>query len=409
MALSEQSESYRRIWEAALRSAAGPLSSYLTPEFYGLSVHSISALPDQNDEISFSDEITARLDIGRAAQLADILENIDNPTTVYRHQVEISAGLVRGKIHMPRLLARRARGDLLNVPVLRAAQHMTTPENLLVSEAITWSLDIRRRWVAKGGAEGAFSKTLLLRIQSIERTQPWASLRDKPREPLLRLANLVIGRSKSGINPVDGTFNKIADMVLGRNAGASLEASAGPLSYLSVNDGRFEDRLFELLCVGWLIKSLTKVLDSYSVFPKSIKGSNDPILIGYKNNNKVELFYQAGYMSKKARWSRRNNSKKIGAIPDISIEIQSNSDRRTIIIDAKNRSRGSEGEVIYKMLGYMENLGLDPYRAVGIFPAFVEASSLTIVEREQHRVALMRANLETGARAIHALVRGVSV
>lgn len=408
MALSEQSESYRRIWEAALRSAAGPISSYLTPEAYGLSVHNVRILSNDSDDQAFADEITARLDIGRASQLADLLENIDTPTTVYRHQLDVSAGQVRGKIHMPRLLARRARGDSLNIPVLRATRHIETPENLLISETIRWSLAICRRWVVRGGAEGAFSRALLSRVQSIENSQPWASLRDKPRDPLLTLAQSVIGRSKSGITRPDGTFSKIANLVVGRDSGASMEASAGALSYLGVDDGRFEDRLFELLCLGWLIKSLKSVTSSCVVFPKSIKASPSPVLVGSIGKHQVELFFQAGHMSGHGRWFKRPRGKRLGAIPDITIEIVLGQVRQTIIVDAKNRSRGSEGEVTYKMLGYMENLGINPYRAVGIFPELSGASSLSVIEREQHRVVLMRASLETGERAIHSLVRGVA-
>ncbi|OYW48319.1 MAG: hypothetical protein B7Y36_12935 [Novosphingobium sp. 28-62-57] len=123
------------LWHAALRSALGPLAAYLTPENYGLSAVSLSALESADDE--FQAEIDKRLDLARALQAIEIIETIgsDLPQS-YRHYVHYCEDRIDGALLIPRLVQERAAGRHKRIPVLRASRFQETPEALLVSESI---------------------------------------------------------------------------------------------------------------------------------------------------------------------------------------------------------------------------------------------------------------------------------
>jgi hypothetical protein len=79
------------------------------------------------------------------------------------------------------------------------------------------------------------------------------------------------------------------------------------------------------------------------------------------------------------------------ALPDIVLKVQSRTNERIVIIDAKNRSEGSASEVTYKLLGYRENLRLSPFLAVALFPSFGRFSSKRLEESNgSAAIALLR-------------------
>ena len=103
------------LWHAALRSALGPLAAYLTPENYGLSAVSLSALQSADDE--FQAEIDKRLDLARALQVIEIIETIgsDLPQS-YRHYVHYCEDRIDGALLIPRLVQERTAGRHKRIP-----------------------------------------------------------------------------------------------------------------------------------------------------------------------------------------------------------------------------------------------------------------------------------------------------
>jgi len=393
MDLIDEARDKQRLWHAAVRSALGPLAAYLTPENYGLSTVSLSAVDSADQE--FQAEIDTRLDLARAAQVIDLIETIgcDLPQS-YRHYVYYCEDRIDGALLIPRLVRERAAGRFRRIPVLRAARFAETPEALLVSESMRISSRIASAWQNRGGAEGRLAGTLAQRLTAMESRQPWASLRSKPRPALTSLAATVKSRTIAGWNLPGAPLDRLTDAML--DGSKAVSEAAGPISYLVSEDPRFEDRLFELICLGWLLGALKAWDPAGTVHPRNLRASG-PIFTGEKRAFYLRLFYQASHVSQSARYYRRGSNKPLRAIPDFVLELNYKDRSISLLLDAKNRVLSSNSEILYKMLGYRENLGLSPYFGLGIAPAYDGKRSLDGVQYSQRLAAVLRLPLKGGA------------
>lgn len=383
------------LWQEAINSALGPLSAYLTPKNFGLSSVSLGAKDDV--ERSFLAEIQQRLDLARAVQAAELIDEVGaDPPQAYRHSVHYCEDRIDGALLVPRLIRERAAGRHNRIPVLRAAHFAETPEALLVSESLRVSRIVSRSWKRHGGAEGTLAREIDANLAQISNQQPWLALSLRPRPALRVLASTVKSRTVSGWNPRGGPIDKLSDLVL--NGSAAVNASAGLIAFLVSQDRRFEDRLYELICLGWMLGALKDWDPSGSVRPQNIRRSG-PIFVGQSDQIKVELHYQAGYMTQTARYCWANG-KQLRAIPDFSLEIESPNGRASIILDAKNRGVSSDSEVVYKLMGYQENLGIRPYIALGIAPASGDRASSRGVQYRDRKISVLRLPLRRGARLV---------
>ncbi len=391
--LSTDPEYNRRLWEAALRSAAGPVSAYISPATFGLSVFHLSAEDSQGD--AFLSEIHARIDFGRALEITEALDQATRElTSGYSHSLAYCKGRIDGKIHVPRLILERSNGGRRGVPVLRAARHLQTPENLMASELLLSAIRVARFWASREGAEGALAAKMLTRLQALESKHPWTEFKTVPREHLSSLASSVKGRVRAGWCLPSSAMARLAELAAPNDISDSLRSAAGPLSYLGVQDGRFGDKLFELLCLGWIVSTLTSLFRTRSIRPAGIRNSSIAIWQGESRNSELMLYFQAGFVSKDAVWKWVTSNKALRAIPDFVLVVRTGTHMTLIVIDAKNRSASSDSEVVYKMLGYKENLRFDPYLGVALFPEFESEAVLSAVAFGAHKVVLARIPLE---------------
>lgn len=364
---------HRMIWETVLRDAAGPLSAYYTPSDYSLESLSLRPL-EYNSEDFFLHQIRSRLDLGRTHAFTTLLPEIVSATTTeYRHKISYSQGSIRGKIHVPRLIAARARGDRRGIPVIRAERQLITPENLLVSEVLRLSLRVAKQWASVEGAESKAAIQMVNELQSVESSYPWVELRAKPRPILRELVSLVLGRVKVGITMPDGPFHQLANLFADDfGSAAGFEPVIGEsLRMLLSQHPAFEDKVFELLCVGWLITAISRYADTTEVNVKGLKGANKkPLLVTSYDNRGIELYFQtSANVLPKGRWIHKRTKAPLKGIPDITLKLTTGYTSKVIILDAKNRSDSTEPDVVYKLLGYKENWGVSPFYGVGIYPS----------------------------------------
>jgi hypothetical protein len=385
----------QQIWEEAIASAIGPLAAYLAPESYGLSVIRLKSSEKADED--FNAEIARRIDLGRAAAVTDIIEaaSLDLPH-LFRHTVHYSQDRIEGVLLVPRLVRERAAGRQNRIPVLRAARFTETPEALLVSELLRISLRITNGWRSSSGSEGSFARQLANRIKAIEARPPWAALLSRPRADVRSLAASVKNRSVAGWTPIGGALDQLAELVL--NSANSVLPDTGPIAFLLSEDDRYVDRVFELVCIGWLLSGLKSMDPSGQVNPAALKGSNAPLFEGTRGKVQIQLFYQAGYFSSDARYKWHYSGKNLRAIPDYSIELKGPGWSRTILLDAKNRTFSGASEIIYKLLGYRENLGIDPYLAIAIAPVYSGSAKIEAVQMDDRTAVVIRAPLENGKR-----------
>lgn len=271
---------------------------------------------------------------------------------------------------------------------------METPEALLVSESIRVSRRVASVWEGRGGAEGALASKVGTQLSFVASQQPWSSLSLRPRPALRVLASTVKSRAVAGWTAPGGPIDKLSDLML--DASEAVSEAAGLISFLVSQDRRFEDRLYELICLGWLLGALRQWAPDGAVYPRNLR-KNGPLFTGSSAGTRISLHYQASHVGQSARYRWRGSGKQLRAIPDFAIEIENASGSHTVLLDAKNRAVSTNSEIIYKLLGYRENLGLEPYLAVGIAPAGGKRHALDGVEHYDRHAAVLRLPLAKGA------------
>jgi hypothetical protein len=408
MVRSSEPDRAQALWAAALRDAAGPLSAYITPTAFALENVSVQRILDAGTE-DFAAEIEARLDLGRADAFLQLLRESDFiVTTAYRHVLSWSQGAVRGKIHIPRFVLGIARNETRGIPVIRARRQVTTPENLLVSEAFRLCIAAAEFWKLRGGAEAQYAAGLWSGLQSYESTFPWNELRTKARPSLAELVGVVDGRIRAGqVEP--GTFyERVALLFSERSDNSSaFEKAATPISMLLTQAPEFEDRVFELLCLSWMISTLRSYCSNVVVNPIALRGQKKgPIATGWLGEKRFSLFYQqSAALLPVPTWVDRHTHQPLRALPDVVLKISDGDTERLVILDAKNRTVASESDVAYKLMGYKENLGIESFQAVGMYPSFSGRLRLRRLEKGGEQILLVHVPLSNGRRTVRRIAR----
>jgi hypothetical protein len=398
-----------QVWEAALKDAAGLFSAYLTPQDYGLASLRVQGTEEDNTD-PFLTEIHRRIDLGRAASFTEMVESLTGGlTTQFRQTITYCKQEIRGKVHMPRYVITHARNPEIGIPVTRAERHPATPENLLVSEAIRRSLVITRAWWANRSAEGNLARNLNKRLQRVEAQQPWSDLRILPRDSFRGLLRTVKSRVATKMvrrQPIERVI-KLFDVE--DAATSAFESSAELLTLLVTEHPEFEDKLFELLCLGWILNAVKTCSAKFQVWPSRLTGAKGKaLMVGIIGTGTVEVYFQAGTILPEGRWHYQPRNTALKAIVDIVCRVQRDaaSECLTYLLDAKNRGQ-NDSEVIYKLLGYKENLGLQPFHAVGIFPGFRGKLELKRLTEGDNHVWILRVPLLKGRRIFTRLTERV--
>ena len=396
------------LWAAALREAAGPLSAYLTPRSFALENVSVQMLLDSEAK-DFVAEIEARLDLGRADAFLQLLKESELVvTTAYRHVLSWSEGSVRGKIHVPRFVLGRARNETRGIPVILARRQVTTPENILVSEAFRLCIAIAGLWKLRDGAEAQHAEGLWSDLQAYESTFPWNELRTRARPSLAELVGVVDGRIQAGqVEP--GTFYQRTALLFSERSNnlSAFEKAATPISLLVTQAPEFEARVFELLCLSWMISALRSFCSHVVINPTALRRPKQgPVATGCFCGTELSLFYQqsAGLLPVPT-WVYRHTQQPIRAIPDVVLKISDGVTERFVLLDAKNRTVASESEVAYKLMGYKENLGMRPFQAVGLYPSFSSKLRLRRLKKDVDQILLAHVPLANGRRTVGRIAR----
>lgn len=397
------------LWAAALRDAAGILSAYITPIAYALENVSVQLVPDSESD-GFVKEIKSRLDLGRANAFLQLMQESELVvTTAYRHVLSRSKGAIRGKIDVPRFILGRARNEKRGIPVILASRQITTPENLLVSEVFRLCFVIAEQWKYRGGAEAKEATRLWNGLQTYESTFPWNELRSKARPSLSELIEVVKGRLRTG-QVMPGSFYQEIALLFSKYPKnlRRFEKATTPLLLLLTQSPNFEDRVFELLCLSWIISTIRKFCLDVVVNPSALYGSNKgPVATGWFGGKKLTLFYQqSANLLPIPIWIDRRTQMPFRAIPDIVLKISSGINNSFMILDAKNRTLASESEVAYKLMGYKENLGIVPFISVGIFPSFSNKLRLRRFETVSgDQILLVHVPLSNGRHTVQRIGR----
>ena len=398
------------LWAAALRDAAGPLSAYIAPSTYSLENVPLRAISVGKDE-SFESEIESRLDLGRADAFLRLLQESEvSVATTYHHALGWSQGAIKGKVHVPRYALGKARNDRRGLPVIFASRQATTPETLLVSEAFRMTIATAQSWKIKGGAEGLYSARLLEGLQGYESAFPWNELRTKARPSLAELVGIVEGRIQAGQVEFGSFYQKVTSLFSRRpDSPDAFEKASTPISMLVSKSPEFEDRIFELLCLAWLISALRSYCSQVAVKPSALSGpKRDPVATGFFQGSELTLnFQQSAGVLPDSTWVNSKTHSHFRAIPDLTIKVTNNTGDSILLVDAKNRGLSSESEVTYKLLVYKENLGINPFLGVALFPSYSGNLRLRGFYKTatEDRIYLVHVPIMRGREAVRRLFR----
>jgi hypothetical protein len=404
---TDRRTSEQALWKAAIESGLGLLAAYITPAQYSLASVRLSARGGTEEDL-FLAEIQSRIELGKALVLSQLVQKAEAALVPrFRHSVHYGEGRLEGSLLVPRLISERARNRFGTIPVLRTKRDVETPEALLISEAVRLAARVCGYWRNRGGAEGELAKELIQLFAQIETRPPWAELKLRTRPSIRNLTGIVKSRTIAGWNKRGSAIDQLTDLLL--SDAEALLAAAGSIAYLVSTDPRFEDRLFELICLGWLIGGLQAGLDRFEVHEQNFRSGSSPLLTGIAGKMTVKVYYQAHHLPGKFSYFWKTSKKVLRAIPDFVVETNENGIKRNLIIDAKNRTRASSSEIIYKLLGYKENLAIEPYWAMGIAPTFAKPEVASVV-RGLNKVGVAFVPLSNGRhvvrRAISYILRG---
>jgi len=374
-----------------------------------MSLATLSVVPADDDPTSaFILQIQRRLDLGRAMRFAEMIDELSRQiTSIYRHHIVFSSGTLNGTLHVPSYVREIAQGRGDRFPVIRATRVNHTTENLLVSEALRLSLTVARYWAQERGAEGKTGIALLRRLTRAEAAYPWAELRNLPRPPISTLIPIVRGRAVAGVISHGSPILDVCDL-FGSDSGnpVAFQASAKAFAFAAATNPVFADRLFELVCLAWIIGGIRAVADQSVLNPLVLQGGGaEPILHARDGRTEVKVFFQTGRPLGAKRWRDRATMKLLAAIPDILLETRRNGETRFFVVDAKNRPQASDSSVAYKMLGYSENIAVRPFFGMAIFPSARRKITRRTLVRGLNQVTLLRVPLDMGSRVVRRVIR----
>lgn len=387
------------LWRQALRDAAGFFAAFATPANFSVNAINVAGAESKQGEKSIR-AIEQRLCLGRSMLLADLAEDLTaSVTTQYRHQISVERGSIRGKLHVPRYSIFRSHGRLAEFPVVRTRRNLMTSENMLISEAIHVSIQTLRHWTSTSGAEATLARQTRSRLLRLQNGDPWAQLRAAPKPAMASLVSSVRSRVAGGAIHSSHPAAKIADLFDVAHSAQSFEMCAGALAFGATSDLRFADRLFELLCLSWFADAIQNRAAAVSVHWERVKRANGkPVLEAEIAGAAVKVFFQAASALPRPQWTYLRNGKRrrLRALPDIVITIQDQNGTRIWLVDAKNRSEASVSEIVYKMLGYRENLRIRPYLAVAVLPRYDGDAVQRVYRRKNSEVRVCSLPLSTG-------------
>lgn len=350
---------------------------------------------DEGDEETrqFLQELEARHALAAAGRLQELLPDVErraSSTSVLRR--EDSKGVLRGRLDMPRYLARRGRQrfGVRTYPVIVTASSADTPENGLVAGALRGlarQLDFSVL-SGTGSAEGEATAIVYDWVQARTRRLPWAAVaRYAPVERLALEATQRVRKRQTGN---DAAY----DLVVTWSGEWRVDiARLGVEGRSRVIDGLlafpagepFWNKVFEVWCLREVARALARVGCTPIDGPRPLhERGRGPIYRFRSGGDLVDLWFQRQEPMGAARW-RYEGGRALRGWPDIVV---ASTGRVPFVVDAKRRpgSEQSQSEEIYKVLGYAENFaegfGGRAFRSALLFPGQVEPRAL---EREDDR------------------------
>lgn len=366
--------------QAFLVEALDLLASYLFSRGVELAPVSVGIRDDDDETRLFLRELESRHALASAIRLRDLLPSVERRTSsTSRLLRDESKGVIRGRLDIPRYIARRAgqRFGPRSYPTIVTESSADTPENGVVAASLRGLLrQLARSVLARSDhAEGEATAEAYAWTRGRLRRLPWAAVsRVGPLPRLGREAAQRIRKRQTGNDAAYGdVLGWLAEWLVDISRIGSDVRSHVAQGILAFPVGDFFwHKVFEVWCLREVAASLQRVGCELVEGPHPLheRGSGPIFRLRHDADN-VAVWFQRQEPLGRPRWRHETSGAPLTGFPDVVVS----ADRRApLVIDAKHRPgrRESQSEEIYKVLGYAENFrdgfGSAQFRAVLMFP-----------------------------------------
>lgn len=364
--------------QAAVEASLSLLGVYFAAGDVDSSDMAAAASGDDAEMNELRAGLRLRVAIAAARRLLSVIDEVTKrPTFRYELRSTEHVGSLSGALDFNRWLTQPRGGDQdLTFPVLEVTRGLRTPENVLLTYAVGWLIrelrvSLRSSLATPEAVEYRLARQHLDRLERARQLPGFAGCR----------------RSADAIRTSGAIYRLIADVrrrlrrreiwslapYLGlvewieRCLDSAPAANAGEID-ISVYGERFDNKLFELWCLGVVARGLADELHLpepavHRAWRRTTAAYTFEVFSG-----KLELHFQRGLSAldarHRARWNKENGAR-LGGVPDIVVRaVPTLGDPLFAVVDPKLRQRDRlPSEELYKILGYMQNFGIRP--AVG--------------------------------------------
>jgi hypothetical protein len=367
---------------------------------------------------AFLAELEGRHALACAGRLHPVLDAIeDRYSWITGHRRDESRGAIRGRLDIPRYLARRVNVTLPRTYPVQTLWHAPeTPENALAVQAIE---GVTRQLVAAPfpptTAEGSAAAHAVGELRPRLGREPWWTVRrrDQPGR-LLGEVVLRVGRKQTGSDAayqclISWTSEWLLDP---ERLGASEKQQLldGLLAFPTSE--AFWERVFEIWCLREIAESLDRLGCARVDGPRSLRERGyGPIYRFTYNGAVVDTWFQRQKPLGQPRW-RYSSGATLSGIPDIVVTAPNCTDCAPLVIDAKYRSMETEtrSEETYKMLGYAQNFReafvTSGFSGLLMFPGS-QSRSTRLVDQEDGTLTLVAVDPIAHRRDAESAIDGV--
>ena len=316
-----------------------------------------------------------RVALAATGRLLSVLDRVaKRPTFRYELQHTEHVGSLSGALDINRWVTRPRGGDQdLTFPVIEVTRGSRTPENTLASYTALWLLrELRTSFVvslaSRDAVEYRAARSASEKLERALRLPALSTCRDDAEAIRTHLATeRLVGhvrrrlRRREIANP--GPYRDLVDWIEACLAGAPA-VEPGSVD-LAVYGDRFDNKLYELWCLGAIGRGLADALNLPEPAINPAWRRKAPAYTFENFAGRVDVYFQRSLSSvdpaHTARW-KKESGRRLGGIPDIVVRARpAGAEPRYAVIDPKLRQRDRlPAEELYKVLGYLQNFDVRP-------------------------------------------------
>ena len=320
----------------------------------------VGSATSRDDTSEFLSELATRHALACSHALRPIVKSIElglsSTATLVREE---SKGAIRGRLDLPKYIARRTArsGGLPTYPIIVRHNTPSTPENRLVASVLA-KVTRQLGWPGfpSSSAEQLAAAGLYSWARGRLRCWPWSVIpKHRITSPLREAARHRVRKQQTGHDAAYSKFlewHQDWDVDPNRIGADKIESIVGGLLAFPASE-HFWDKVFEVWCLKEIGHALARNGCEKLFGPLRLEERvRQPLYKFNSPKGPIEVWFQRQLPLGKGRWAYSDGAPLVG-IPDITVVIGG----RPYLVDAKFKEAGieSRAEDIYKMLGYAEN------------------------------------------------------